>query len=168
MPDYSWTMYDTAPFGASASVTNELFQVAQGGDATHTKSYTNSRGAGQLPVLEKMMVENIKVIYDYNTVLADIPKIQVGSYLEFIVNNKTVLLARLAEFIAHSAYGGHYSQAAAADEAVIGLKGDGYELKIPILIPGGTQFKVNVFQGTALAGASSNLVVALVGTLTMT
>lgn len=168
MADYAWSMYDTAPFGASASVTNELFQVAQGGDATHTKSFTNSRGAGQLPVLEKMMVERIKVIIDYNTVLADIPKIQVGSYLEFIVNNKTVLLARLAEFFANSSYGGHYSQAAAADEAAIALNGDGYELKIPILIPGGTQFKVNVFQGTALAGANSNLIVSLNGILTMT
>jgi hypothetical protein len=166
MPDYDFTLYDTAVFGATANTLHELFQVAQGADATHTKSFTNSRGAGSLPVTEQFVVTRVKVLYDHNTVTADVPKFHPGSYLEFILNNQTILIAPLAEFIANSGYGGHYSQAAAADEAVIGLLGDGYVLTKPIVIKGGTAFKVQLFQSLAVT-AASNMKAALDGILTM-
>lgn len=166
MPDYRYDIYDTAVFGAAAATTFDLFQVPQGADATHTESFTNARGSGQFPVKENFLIDWIGVIYDYNTVLADIPKIQVGSFLKVIVNNFEILKAPLARFIANSAYGGHYSQAAAADEAVIGLIGNGYFLDIPILIPGGTQFKVQLFQNLAIT-AASNMKTVLCGKLSI-
>lgn len=166
MPDYSFVLYDTAPFGASAGTEHVLFQVSQGSDSTHTEAYTNSRGAGQLPTEEKMLVERIHVIVDHNTAIADVPKIFNASFLEIRVSDKTIFKAPLAMLSSFNAYGGHYSQAAAADEAVIGLIGVGYELKIPILIPGGVSFRIRVYQGTAVT-AASNLKVALEGTLTM-
>lgn len=166
MPDFSFVLYDTAPFGATAGTDHVLFQVSQGADSTHTEAYTNSRGAGQLPTEEKFLLKRLHAIIDHNTALADIPKIFNASYFELRVSDKIVFKCPLAMLSSKNSYGGHYTQAAAADEAVIGLDGEGYELEIPIEIQGGVSFRPKVYQGTAVT-ASSNIKIVLEGTLTM-
>ena len=163
--DLSYILWDTAILGTVALFEQSLFQVAQGGDAVHTRSFTNSRGSGQLPTNENFLIKHIGVSLDANLAIADYINVWPLSFLEIRVNDETLFQAPLRMLAESNAFGGHYSQAAAADEALIGLEGTGYDLEIPIEIEGGTAFRVNVLQGTALAVASVPLRVALCGTL---
>lgn len=165
MPDYRYALYDTYVFGAAAS-NGRLFQVAEGGDATHVTAFTNSRGAGIIPQNEKFVIDRIHVIEDYIPLIANRVNITVASWLELIVSNRSVLKIPLIMAWSHNMYGGHFTQAAAADLAVIGRSGEGYDLSDhPIVIDGGNQFVVVVNQGTAVA-AASNVKFVLNGILT--
>lgn len=150
----SYELYDTVVMGVAAGTEHTLFQVAQGGDTTHTRSFTNSRGAGQLPGEENFFIDAVKATLDETAIAADREGIWVKSYLEIRVADETLLQVPLSEVACRNGYGGHYTQAAAAEEALIGLIGDGYKLKYPIKIPGGTAFRVNVYQGTAVAAGT--------------
>ena len=97
---------------------------------------------------------------------ADAMDMWIGAYLEFRLSDETRILAPLVEFAAHNGFGGHYSQAAAADGALIGRLGKGRDLEIPIMIPGGTIFRADVHQLTALSVATTNVKIGLYGTLT--
>jgi len=165
--DLSWTLFDTALFGVAVGIRN-LFQIGEGGDSTHTKAYTNMRGAGSLPVEERLLIKNIGVMLDGDVDEADRESVFLHSYLELRISDETKLMAPLRMFASHSAFGGAYSQAAAADDALIGPLGNGYPLDIPILIPNGNSFKVEVYQGTVLVGADTWVKVLLNGTLTRT
>lgn len=165
--DLDYVLYDTAVFTNVANTEQVLFQVAQGGDATHTESFTNMRGSGALPQEEAFACIRIGVTVDFDTAgEEDYTTVWRGSFLEVRVSDKTVLKAPLALFSAANMYGGHYSQAAAANNAVIGLQGDGLKLDIPITIKGGTAFRVRVVQANATSAASKNMKVWLRGTLT--
>lgn len=165
MADYRYDLYDTYVFGAAASQ-GRLFQVAEGGDATHTTAFTNMRGAGVLPQNEKLVVDWIGAIEVYVPLIANRVNIFNASWLEFIVSNNSVLKIPLIRAWALNLYGGHFTQAAAADLAVIGRAGNGYDLKDhPITLDGGTQFTLVVNQGTAVA-AASNVLFVLSGVLT--
>lgn len=164
--DLSYTIYDTAPFDDTGGETFTLFRVAQGGDTTHTKSFTNARGAGQFPAEESFLVNKICVWVDDDATAADMAALWENSYLEFRVRDETMLLSPLSEFAANGAYGGHYSEASASDEAIIGKAGNGRVLEIPVNIPGGTTFRVDVYQGAAMSADPINVKVALYGTLT--
>lgn len=167
MPSLSYVLYDTAQFGTSGNVDHQLFQVPQGGDATHDESFTNARGGGTLPNDESFEVNRIGIVTDYEVVEADLPALYIDSFVEVRVGDRTVLKAPLALFAMRSAYGGHFAQAAAANQSLIGLVGDGFKLDTPINLPGGQSFKVKVHQGTAVAAADSSIKVCLFGTLTM-
>ncbi len=165
MPDFRYDIYDTYVFGAAASQ-GRLFQVAEGGDATHVTAFTNSRGAGVFPQNEKFLVDGIFAVEDYIPLIANRANITIASWLELIVSNFSVLKIPLIRAWSNNAYGGHFTQAAAADLAVIGRVGNGYDLRDhPILIEGGTQFTLVVSQGTAVA-AASNVKFILSGVLT--
>lgn len=164
MTRYSTDMYDTAAF---TNVAGEflLFQVSQGSDATHTENFTNSRGAGQIPQNESFTVKWIGAIIDFNGVVADVQNVPISSFIEIRVNEITVLKVPLARIMARSSYSGHYTQATAADESLIGLEGNGYMLETPIVIKGGVSFKVRVVQGTALSTTGRNVKIVLGGEL---
>lgn len=165
MPDYRYDLYDTYVFGAAASQ-GRLFQVAEGGDATHVTAFTNSRGAGVIPQNEKFMVDWIGAIENYIPLIANRANITVASWVELIVSNNSVLKVPLIRLWANNMYGGHFTQAAAADLAIIGRMGQGYDLSDkPITIEGGTQFTLIVNQGTAVA-AASNVLFVMSGVLT--
>lgn len=165
--DLDYTLYDTAIFGTVANFESVLFQVAQGADVTHIESFTNMRGAGALPQEEAFKCNWIGVAVDFTSTLPqDYKAMWLGSFLEFRLSDKTVLKAPLAMFAAASGFSGHYSQAAAADNAAIGLMGNGYTLDIPIEISGGTAFRVRIVQGTVLSAVSKNVKVLLNGILT--
>lgn len=168
MVKITYPLYDTAVFGTTASVENVLFQVAQGATAAATKSFTNSRGAGQLPNNESFECNEIHAMHDANVALADSLNVWILSYLEFRVNDETLLLAPLRMFASKNSFGGHYSEVTPTAEAAIGLVGSGFMLPTPIIIPGGVSFRVSVFQGTALATANQAVRVVLNGTLTRT
>lgn len=165
MPDLRYALYDTYVFGAAAS-SGRLFQVAEGGDATHVTAFTNSRGAGVIPQNEKFTIDRIYAIEDYIPLIANRVNITIASWIELIVSNRSVLKIPLILCWYNNAYGGHFAQAAAADLAVIGRMGQGYDLTDhPIVIDGGNQFVVVVNQGTAVA-AASNVKFVLNGILT--
>lgn len=168
MPEMDYVLYDTAAFGNAANTEHLLFQVAQGGDATHTESFTNSRGAGQIPNEETMVIEEIAVTVVTNQATpSDYQNVWIASFLEIKIADFSWGKFPLALLARANSYGGHYSQAAAADDAMIGLQGKGLQLKRPITLKGGTSFKVRVFQGTALGGASRNVLISLIGVLNM-
>jgi len=163
----SWTLFDTALFGVAVGM-RTLFQIAEGGDDAHTKAYTNMRGAGSLPTEESLLVQNIGVMLDHNSLVADREGVFLHSYLELRVSDETKLLAPLRLFATHSGSAGVYTQAAAADEEMIGPLGDGYELGNPILIPAGNSFKVEIYQGTVMGAADQWVKILLNGILTRT
>lgn len=159
-----YDIYDTAIFGVSANTLHNLFQIIQGQDATHVKGFTNTRGAGQFPSEEDFTIESVGVYPDADFILADLESMWRGSYLELTVTDKTMLLSPLAVFAKYAGWGGHYSQSTGADATAIGKLGMGRKLDIPIEVPGGTQFKVEVFQSVATA-AGMNVKVVLNGIL---
>lgn len=166
MPDYTYTLYDTAVL--SNAVTDQvLFQVSQGADATHTESFTNSRGAGQLPTGESFEVKKISATVDGNWVVADQINWILNSFCEIRVSDLTVFKCPLAYLVDGASFGGLYTQASAAEESAIGYQGDGYELEIPIEIQGGVQFRVRIYGGTALSTTGRNVKITLHGTLSL-
>lgn len=165
MPDRRYALYDTYVFGAAAS-SGRLFQVSEGGDATHVTAFTNSRGAGVLPQNEKFVVDKLMAIEDYIPLIANRANITIASWIELIVSNVSVLKIPLILLWYNNMYGGHFTQAAAADLAIIGRTGNGYDLSDhPIAINGGEQFTLIVNQGTAVA-AASNVKFVMNGVLT--
>lgn len=170
MPDYYTTLFDTAPFGTTANTENLLFKVARGADSTHTESFTNMRGAGQLPATEKFVVRRISAVVDYNITQADVPKWFLASFLDFRVLDRTVFFAPLALLADASGYGGSDTTTAGANGNRVGLLGDGYAFPDPafyLTLLGGESWYVRVVQGTALAAGSSNIKIVLHGVLTI-
>ena len=164
--DLEYVLYDTYVFGAAAS-SGRLFQNAEGSDATHVTSFTNSRGAGIIPQSEKFVVQKLFAVVDFVPLIANITKLTVASWVELLVANRSLLKIPLAFLIAHSSYSGQAFQAVAADLANVGMEGDGYDFGAhPIQIDGGTQFVLSVNQGTAVA-AASNVKFCLQGTLSI-
>lgn len=157
--DIHTTLYDTWQPGTTANAEATLFQTAQGGDSTHTESFTNARGAGQLPAGEKFVIEKVKLIIDEQIAEADFDTRLYGGFIEVRIKDKTVLKAPAQMFFAHSAYGGHFTQATAALTQSIGPIGDGFTLKLPLTLNGGERFQVRCVQGAAFAAAIDHKVV---------
>lgn len=164
--DLSWIMYDTAIFGTSAAVTSALFQTAEGGDATHTTDFTNCRGAGSFPTGEKYLIRKLGVTFESNHVEADVEDWFVAAYLRLMIANQIMFQSPLIPLMWADAYSGQYTQAAAAVRAFIGRLGNGYELDPQLLVKGGDAFKVEIYQGTALATASMKIKFMMDGILT--
>lgn len=164
MAVYDFDLYDSVVFGATPDLTQSLFQVGEGADATHVREFTNMRGAGSLPQGEEFLVRSIHCISEMSPPQADIEKIYQDSYLEFILNNLSILRSPLRVFASHSDWSGQFTQAAAADITALGAVGMGRSLSIPVLIKGGTGFKVNLYNGTALS-ANHTLRILLRGDL---
>lgn len=160
-----YTLWDTIVLGAVALAETLLFQVAQGGDATHTESFTNSPGAGSLPGLQEFEIQEVHLILDTPVLPADILKLHQASFLEIRISEHTELKIPSQMAASFSAYGGHFVTAT-AEEAGLGLLGNGYKLTKSIRIPGATPWKVRYVQGTALAVGSKNMRCVLRGILT--
>lgn len=151
----TYPIYDSLPFGTAVQAEQALFQVQQGGDATHTKQFTNMRGAGSFPNNESMVVTKIGVFFDFNfTIESDVENIWINNYLELRVNDQTMIIAPLRMFAQYNGYAGHFAQTALANDVMGGLQNDGYELPNPIVIPTGTAFRVNIPQNTVLTVAA--------------
>jgi hypothetical protein len=162
----TYPLYDTMVFGTATQTEQALFQVQQGGDATHTKAFTNMRGAGSLANNESFICNKIGVFMDFNAVVeSDVENIWIGNYLELRVNDQTMIIAPLRVFGQYNGYAGHFTQTAAANDVMGGLQNDGYELTNPIVIPTGTAFRVNIPQNTTLSVASIPVRVILHGEL---
>lgn len=157
--DIHTTLYDTWQPGTTASAEAMLFQVPQGGDSTHTESFTNCRGAGVLPTGEKFLVKKVKLIIDEMIAEADFDTRLYGGFIEVRIKDKTVLKAPAQMFFAHSAYGGNNLQATAALIQSIGPLGDGFILDLPLTIAGGERFQVRCVQGAVFASAIDHKVV---------
>jgi len=157
--DIHTTLYDTWQPSTVASAEAILFQTPQGGDSTHTESFTNSRGAGVLPSGEKFTIKTVKLILDKMIAEANFDTRLYGGFIELRVKDKTLLKAPAAMFYAHSAYGGHFTQATAALTQAVGPLGNGFTLDIPIIINGGERFQVRCVQGAAFAAAMDHKVV---------
>lgn len=164
--DLSYILYDTAPFSTVDEVDFPLFQVAQGGDATHVKAFTNSRGAGQLPSVEKFTVKHVEVFPNERLTFADAGVWFIDGFISIEVANKEVFVAPLGRVIGGPQPTGHFTQTAAADMNMAQFNGTGFDFDIPIEIPGGTPYKVTLHQGNVLAVATQLIVCCLHGVLT--
>jgi hypothetical protein len=162
----TYPLFDTLVMGTAIQGEQALFQVQQGADATHSKDFTNMRGAGSLANGESFVCNKIGVFVDFNlTVESDVENVWIKNYLEFRVNDQTMLLAPLRVYAQYNGYAGHFTQSAAANDVMGGLQNDGYELPIPISIPTGTGFRINIPQNVALSAANILLRVVLHGEL---
>lgn len=163
---YKYTLYDTIVFGTAVQAEQKLFQVISGGDATHTKSFTNMRGSGALPQQEKFTIQRVGVYIDFNNLVqTDIVNAWIGNYLEIRVADNSVLLIPLRAAAQYNGFNGYYSQAAAANGALGGLQGDGYEVDPSIELAGGTPLAVNIPQSVVMTVAAVNMRVLLHGIL---
>lgn len=161
---YPYPLYDTVDFGNAANVETSLFTQAVGSSGKG-KTITNMRGDGQLPSNESFTIQKIGFMVDDALALADYEAMWNLSYIEMLYNQVQVLIAPLKIFCMRNSFGGHFELSAAAAQELIGLEGDGYELPLEFLIKGGNQFRVNVFQGTALSAANLGMKVVLFGIL---
>lgn len=166
MATMKYSFYDTATFTNSAKVEHQLFQNRQGIDSTNDKYKTNSRGNGEFPSNESFKAERLLFFPDSDVPLADLEDSLLNSYVQIEYQDRTVFQATLRECVALSSWGGHYSQASAADDALIGIQNDGYELSIPLMFEGGNGFRVIIGQGTALSGTSFTFKFVMVGEYT--
>lgn len=165
--ELDYIYYDTAVFGTVANTTHVLFQTANGATSTANDAFTNMSGSGSFPQSEDFSIQWLGVAIDYNGVTADYQNTFYGNVFTIEVANKMLFRVPLFVLAYRSAYGGHYSQTAAADESAIGLAGDGYSLRKPIFIPKGTGFRVSILQATALSAANRNVKVLMGGIRTM-
>lgn len=166
MPDMRYTLYDTAHFGVTANTSHVLFQVGEGADATHPEDETNARGSGQLPQEEAFRLDYIYTYSETELPEAELHTFWEGSLVEVKVADKTLLKVPLRLTAYTAAFGGHFTQAAAAARTAIGPESFGYRIDPPIEIPGGTRFQVRVLQRNAVA-ATRDLKLVLDGVLTM-
>lgn len=164
MATYDYDLFDTVPFGVAANKTFALFKTGECADATHTRSYTNMRGNGSLPVNEEFLVRSIHLIAESAPPIADVEALYTNNYLEFIYNNTSILRSPLRAFASLSDWSGQFNLAVAADQSIIGAVGMGRNLSIPILLKGGTSFEVDIFQSAVLS-AAFNLKLILRGDL---
>lgn len=153
MPDVDWILYDTAPFTIAIAGQMQLFQVPQGGDATHTEAFCNTPGAGAFPSAQAFTINGIAVYPDQDCTIGDLRLVFKQSYVEIVVADKIMLKCPMALLAAPM----EFSQAVNAADALL-LAGGAYsappfELNIPIVIPGGTPFKVNITQIIAVVAA---------------
>lgn len=166
MPTRSYSFYDTATLANAANTVHEMFQVRQGGTTNATKFVTNMRGNGEFQSSETFELKGIKAFPNSVLALADMQSLLFASYVEIQYQDNIVFQCTLRECIALNHWGGHYSQAAAADGGAIGIQNDGYMLENPLTIQGGNSFRVLIGQGTALTTADDTLVVSLTGLYT--
>lgn len=166
MVDLSWMLYDTALFGTVDNTPHTLFQVAEGGDATHVADFTNMRGFGVLPSTEKFVARKIGVALETNATESDAEDWFLDGYLRLYLANNVVFQAPTLALISNTGFNGHFAQAAAANRALIGRNGNGYELDPQLVIGGGVLFKVELYQGTVVAANNTRVKVMLDGILT--
>lgn len=153
MAVYHTTLFDTWQPAAVAGAEAILFQTPRGGDAAHNDRFTNARGAGQLPADESFECRRVGVMYDEELLQVDADTNVFGALLELRLKDKVVLSAPVRRCVTHSAWGGHFTQAAAATINEAGQIGEGFALDIPVVIPGGARFDVRLVQGAAFAAA---------------
>lgn len=165
MPDVDWILYDTAPFTIAAAGQLPLYQIPQGGDAVHTEDFCNTPGAGSLPANQNFMIKAIAIYPEPSCLQVDIDLVFNRSYVEIIVADKVMLKAPMAYFAAPQSFGGSNGIVLAALATWVSYSGPLFEMVIPIPIPGGTPFRVNI---TQVVGISANTQVKclLIGTLT--
>lgn len=160
-------LYDTWTPSTTANAESILFQVIQGGDATHNEQFTNMRGAGALPQTEKMVINKIKIQPDVILTKADVLILYYNALIEFKLSDFSYFKVPVMQCIDHAAWSGAPLEATIADTITIGPWGQGWELVNPISIPGAQPFKVRLIQGAALSGAS-RIKVILEGIYTLT
>lgn len=165
--EIDYVYYDTAPFGSTANTIHTLFQTANGADSTHTDSFTNMSGSGAFPQSEDFSVMWLGAAIDYNGIAADIQNTFIANVVTVEIANKQLLKIPLFMLATRSSFGGHFTQATAADEATIGLTGDGYTLRKALAIPKGTGFRILVSQVTALSTTGRNIKILMGGIRTI-
>jgi len=159
-------LYDTALTSASAAKTDKLFQHGEGSDTTHVSSFTNMVGDGAFPQTISMVVKRIEVFPEANVLHTELALIFNKAYLEFVLAEQSLLQIPLIMAAARHALVGQFHEVTAdTDCACMAPTGPGFELAIPIAIPGGTHFEIDVAFPGATA-AVEQLKVMLRGTLT--
>jgi len=138
MPKIDWVWYHTQDI--SAAGTKTFFNTDQ---ATAGRNVTNMKMAGQLPASEKFTINRIDVYLDPAATAADVQALAQDAILELVIGETTVIQAPL--YLFKSDYNNLY-----------------YYFKVPISLPGGVGFKVDIHVPTAPSGAVTTTI-SLVG-----
>lgn len=165
MPTIHTTLFDGWPVAAAAlSPEQALFQVIRGGDAVHIDTFTNMRGAGQLPSTESFEIHRIDLLMDGVIVIADMDVFLAAALIELRLKERTVFSCPARHLLSSFRYSGAILAAAAIDAITMGA--NGFALDIPIVIPGGVNFVVRAVQQPGAIAAAILLKVVLSGYLT--
>lgn len=157
-----YPLYDTALMQNAAGV-RTLFAEPEGSTATKQSEDTNMRIGGQFASKSSFEIKKIGAFVDEALARADVDALWYENYLKVLIDNKNVLQIPLRLCAMKNAFGGVLELASAADEVLVGLDGDGFDLRVPIIVKGGVQFKVEVHQITALSTTDVPLKVILDG-----
>jgi len=157
------TLFDTWPIPVAAAPPALLFQVVRGGDAVHIATFTNMRGAGQLPSTEEFEIHKIYIIPDRQATVLDPVALLHQSLVELRIKERTVFSCPARYLCAGPAWQG--MTVAVAFEAAE-LINEPFILDLPLTIPGGVSFVVECTPSAALFPAAIfNIVVVLEGYL---
>lgn len=162
MADRPYDWYDTALFG-NAVATHTLFTQPEGSATDKQSEDTNMRIGGQFAQGSVFTLYEIKSFVDDNLAVADVPLVYEQSYFKLIVDNKILLQTPTRMTVDHNTYRGQFNQGTNTDIELIGLEGDGYTLREPLVIKGGQQIKVELYQGTALSTTGQRVKMVLCG-----
>jgi hypothetical protein len=164
MADRHYPIYDTALF-STALATHVLFSESEGSSSTKQSEDTNMLMGGHFATSETFKIERICTFVDDNLAQADLALVWEQSFMRLMVEQETMIQIPLRMTAYREAWSGVLAQTTGADRFLVGLKGDGLTLKVPIVIKGGRQFKVEVVQGTVLNGTDQRVKVILDGIL---
>lgn len=160
-----WVLYDHGAPTHAASATVTLFDQAESA-ATNTYQDTNMPLANQLPTTQKFVIHKIGVIFDWEAAITnageEVDALDQG-ILELKIAEKRVFIAPIHIVMAA---GQQASADIAAGANISSNAVNWFEFKHPILIPGGTPFKVVITQGLTDTAADITFGVCLVGELT--
>ncbi|MCD6422344.1 hypothetical protein J7L13_03290 [bacterium] len=138
MAKINWVWYDKNSISAAGTTT--YFNHDQ---ATSGKNITNMKMSGQLPASEKFTINSIDILIDEAASAADKALLEKDAIVEMIIGETTVLQAPL--YLFKSNYNNYM-----------------WRFNIPIELPGGVGFKVELHVGTAPSTAT-DVIVNLIG-----
>jgi len=159
-----WVFYDSVTSGTTANADVVFFTQSESGT---NKQTTNLPVAGKMTESESFVVNEIILFYETDTEFDDLLQMNDRTVTEFLINNNRWLILPSA-MLAPASYINMEQDSIpqSAVTSVGGIKGRGFKLEHPIMIPAGAPFKVVWTHGNAAAGTASDLKVCLKGILT--
>lgn len=160
---YDMVLYDEESFATTGSPRELfLFQTRVGSTTAKGEANTNCPYAGVVDASEKMTIHGMALDYDPDISVADLQNLIEDSFLEIKVKDTRVFHGPLRALPQLAAFQGHFLQASAADQQMVGLAGNVYMLRNKIEVGPGDRYQVRLVQATNLVAAADVRIMLLV------
>jgi len=161
MPKVDWAWYSWKEV-ATAAGTTVFFDESE---AAKGRTITNMKMAGQLPSGESFLIKSIQLFIDSIEDYTDAQKLLSKSIVMLEIGEERKFIAPSSFFVPQGSLQGSVSAGGLTTGVPIdlhGVQGAVYEFNIPIELPGGVGFKVEL-ETTQTLGAATGVYVVLVG-----